>query len=149
MFELKLGQCDESKPICKRCKASSYLCNYGGNNAALEIVANGLSRLEAFDVVSFSLKSEGVDRYMFQENDLELLSKFRNRTTLTISTERVRDVYQNQIVEIAPYVWLFRSCYETHSYRSRAASISNAQPVGAHDDARQTSSGDLQQSAED
>jgi hypothetical protein len=96
-------KCDESKPICKRCKASAYLCNYTGNNAALELIVNDPTKLVAFDVVSFSLNPKS-SRYVFNENDVDLLSRFRSRTTLTITTDRNRGVYQNQIVEIAPSV---------------------------------------------
>jgi hypothetical protein len=99
---------------------------------------NGLPRLHAFDVVSFSLrpvKSDGIGRYVFEENDLDLLSKFRTRTVLTITTDRIREVYQNHIIEIAPYVRTPRFCPETHSYEISTAPILDAQPFGVDNDA--------------
>ena len=46
----------------------------------------------------------GISRYVFEQNDVDLLSRFRNRTILTITTDRNRGVYQNQIIDIAPQV---------------------------------------------
>lgn len=99
-------KCDEGRPICKRCKASSYLCNYTGNNTALELLVNDTTKLAAFDVVSFSLNLK-TTRYVLKEHDVELLSRFRSRTTLTITTNRNRSIYQNQMVEMAPQVSAF------------------------------------------
>ncbi len=110
--KLRKVKCDEGKPVCKRCKASGYLCNYGGNNSALELLVNDVSKLKAFDVVSFSLnpaKPLGLSQYVFKAHDVELLSRFRSETTLTITTDRNRSVYQNQVVEIAPQVGVHTS----------------------------------------
>lgn len=41
---------------------------------------------------------------MFEQHDVDLLSRFRNRTILTVTTDRNRRVYQDHIVEIAPQV---------------------------------------------
>lgn len=100
-------KCDENKPMCQKCKASGYLCKYGGNNSALELLVN--AKLGAFDVVSFSLNpakplGPGLDRYVFEGRDVDLLSMFRSETVLTITTDRSRSIYQDQIIELAPSV---------------------------------------------
>lgn len=135
--KLRKVKCDEGKPTCKKCKASSYLCNYGGNNAALELCANDATRLKAFDILSFSLdpaKSLGVSRYVFEQHDVDLLSRFRNRTILTVTTDRNRRVYQDHIVEIAPqYPFLMHSLLALTSMHDRYLSGSHNQPRPARE----------------
>ena len=102
-------KCDEKRPVCEKCKASGYLCKYGGNNSALELFVDD-TKVKAFDVISFSLSPSkplgpGLDRYVFEEHDADLLSRFRSETVLTITTDRSRRVYQDQIIEVAPQVF--------------------------------------------
>ena len=105
--KLRKVKCDEGKPDCQRCLVSGDRCSYNNTDSALQFLVNGVAKATAIDVVAFTLKpskSLGVSQYVFEENDVRLLSRFRSRTSLTITMDRNRSVYQNDIIEIARVV---------------------------------------------
>jgi len=94
-------KCDEGKPACKRCRIGRYICKYGGSLPLVEVTVNNIARQKAVDNVTFvlgSINAPGLGTHIFQAQDLELLNKFRSETTMTITTNRNRSLYQNQII---------------------------------------------------
>ena len=58
----------------------------------------------AFDGVAFAINSLGSPKpgtYTFRPEDVRLLNTFRKSTALTVTTNRSRALYQNEIIEIA------------------------------------------------
>lgn len=105
--KLRKVKCDEGKPVCKRCQTGGHACQYGGNNALFELMVNDVANRKIVDNISFCLRlpqARGHGVHTFSIQDVRLLDRFRSHTALTITTDRNRGIYQNQIVEIAPQV---------------------------------------------
>lgn len=89
MLLLWLQQCDETRPVCRRCRAYGVSCTYtatGPLQAAVERVVT-LARPVAL--------SCWVDQADY------LLSRFQMRTAGTVSHGRPRQVFQNDVVQLA------------------------------------------------
>jgi hypothetical protein len=90
------------------------VCRYGGNNSLFEVLINtpeGRSHHgAAVDVLAFSVnpvQAAKLGKYSFLPEDVKLLAVFRSSTTMTVTTDRNRALYQNEIVEVAYQVGRF------------------------------------------
>lgn len=104
--KLRRVKCDEDKPICKRCRLNDSACLYGANNALFELTVNKVIDRRVTDCLAFSLSLDvpKPGRHALRPQDVRLLSAFRSDTALTVTTNRNRSLYQDQIVEMAPQV---------------------------------------------
>ncbi len=127
-------QCDESKPVCKRCTMYGTFCNYEPQYSELQPLAHGAldfqslrtplcSENQTILAVINGPKSpqlngstrliNGGDRFSGQY--LELLHKFHTRTILTLGTAQFKPIYQNA------YAKLVYSVCQVHSVFLRGA----------------------------
>lgn len=113
-------QCDESKPICKRCKAYGVVCSYDKKSPDLQL-SNDASfyvsilndpparpRAEAVPKsIAPSLKQglaaslESYASHDLTHSEFELLHRFQTRTVYTVTTPRSITVYQSSILKYA------------------------------------------------
>jgi hypothetical protein len=113
-------QCDESRPMCKRCTAYGTFCNYDPRHSDLQPLAHGKSDVQtlqtplcsenqaALGIINgtTSLQPTGSTHpshggFHFSVQDLELLHKFHTRTILTLGTPKSRHIYQNAYAKLA------------------------------------------------
>ncbi|KAE8445418.1 hypothetical protein EG329_013431 [Mollisiaceae sp. DMI_Dod_QoI] len=123
--KLRAVKCDETRPICKRCKSYSVICNYDKKLPELELSSNGVfhvsvlndpSSAQETDVpksIAPSLKQglaaslESHASHDLSHYEFELLHRFQTRTVLAITTPRSLPVYQSSILKYAyshPYL---------------------------------------------
>ncbi|KAF4459542.1 Sterol regulatory element binding [Fusarium albosuccineum] len=107
--KLRSVKCDESKPSCKRCVASGFICSFTRNNPSTQLahrsagpvfsVADPVSdqRLKApnpgLRIPIAQPTKGGVGELILGEVELAALERFRLRTVFTIGTEKTRHLY--------------------------------------------------------
>ena len=116
-------QCDESKPMCKRCQVYGTFCNYDSQYSDLQPLEHGSGGILIFqpsvsldDPLLFgSIDLNGIHRqmfspaafageYKFSTRDFALLHQFESRTLLTFATGRNQEVYRNAFKTLAQSV---------------------------------------------
>lgn len=116
--KLRKVKCDETHPGCKNCMRYSVACNYNQNGPELQTTTELLYRADALSPsvsvcsvnetiaammnssISFYEDSSRLTPYQFQVQDLSTLSRFQERTVLTISSSQVGCVYQRELIQL-------------------------------------------------
>ncbi|PYI01643.1 hypothetical protein BO78DRAFT_401186 [Aspergillus sclerotiicarbonarius CBS 121057] len=93
--KLRSVKCDETKPVCRRCQAYGVSCAY-----------SSIQSLQAAGERMVTITQPRSLSYWVDRDDY-LLSRFQVRTAVTVSHGRCREVFQNQVVQLArsaPYL---------------------------------------------
>ncbi|KAK5050580.1 hypothetical protein LTR84_003862 [Exophiala bonariae] len=95
--KLRSVKCDETKPQCRKCGSYGVMCNYDGTNLDLhlKVEAAALSGVLITETVLPSYLP-----YRISEHE-QVLRRFRNRTSLTVSDGKRLKIYQNEIITLA------------------------------------------------
>ncbi|KUJ14571.1 uncharacterized protein LY89DRAFT_143351 [Mollisia scopiformis] len=124
--KLRAVKCDESRPICKRCKAYGVVCNYGRKSPDLELSSSGGFHVSVLNDSSLSSPEAGVPKSIapslkqglaaslesyasdgLSRWEFELLHRFQLRTIYTVTTAKSLAIYQSSILKYAcshPYL---------------------------------------------
>ncbi|KAH6893315.1 hypothetical protein B0T10DRAFT_270366 [Thelonectria olida] len=129
--KLRSVKCDETKPTCKRCLKSGFVCNYSRAVPALQLTspAGGSSLLKlSLDTPAPSRPHRGLPppspgfriplagpvvggpmgSYEMTPTDFAALDRFRTRTIFTMGTAKTRHLYSEGAFGLGvtdPYLW--------------------------------------------
>lgn len=119
-------QCDESKPTCKRCASSGFLCNYTRSTPALQLASSigGAGTLKLTLDAPMRLPAPSLSRglpppapglripvagpvaggpegsYEMRPADYAALDRFRTRTVFTVGNAATRHLYRDGAFEL-------------------------------------------------
>ncbi|CZR65686.1 related to UPC2-regulatory protein involved in control of sterol uptake [Phialocephala subalpina] len=123
--KLRAVKCDESRPVCKRCKAYGVVCNYDRKSPDLELSTKGSNGVFQVSIINNSTPpsvpksiapslKQGLAASLashasrsLNNFEFELLHRFQTRTVFTVTTPRSLPVYESSILKHAcshPYL---------------------------------------------
>ena len=105
--QLTKAQCDEIKPRCKQCLIYGVACTYDRTVPEMQMAMTGVFKL---DLTPSLVLDEPIDlpvagprgspMYRLSRHDRELISKFQDRTILTLGTNLTTDFFRKHFVNI-------------------------------------------------
>ncbi|KAK4159850.1 hypothetical protein QBC43DRAFT_271631 [Cladorrhinum sp. PSN259] len=110
--KLRHVKCDESKPSCKTCTSFGVTCAYDSLSSTLQAVSEGMFLVD-FTIANFRegislnnqvlslLNDNSSPAVNFKSSDLQILSRFHDRTVLTLRTTQISALYQRESVRLA------------------------------------------------
>ncbi|KAJ4195064.1 Zn(2)-C6 fungal-type domain-containing protein [Fusarium falciforme] len=118
--KLRSVKCDESKPSCKRCVSSGFICSFTQTSPSASLHLAHCSAGPVFSVaadpaadrilkaplprlrVPIAQPTRGaVGEIVLGEAEMAALERFRLRTVFTIGTEKTRHLYSERAVKLA------------------------------------------------
>ncbi|RSM04176.1 hypothetical protein CEP52_006990 [Fusarium oligoseptatum] len=113
--KLRSVKCDESKPSCKRCISSGFICSFTQTSSSSSTSLHHYNAGPVFSVVDPGLKVPlpglkvpiaqptrgAVGEIILGDAEMAALERFRLRTVFTIGTERTRHLYSERAVKLA------------------------------------------------
>ena len=114
------GQCDENKPMCRRCQVYGTFCNYDPQYADLQplehrtggnLVLQPSISLENAPILGMLDPTTDLEQkftpalfttnYQFSTRDFELLQQFETKTLFTLGTGRNEGIYRAAFKRLA------------------------------------------------
>lgn len=104
--KMRRTKCDETRPLCRKCRSSGYACDFSQSGEALQstyenvAARKALSRYQCFTsdailsnmngvISSVSVESQDVPTYLLKFQDLQVLFRYQTRTLGSSTPENV------------------------------------------------------------